>query len=182
MISILPIKMEAKGTTLAGTIFLFVFLMAVWARADTKPESDADIAAALVGTWVDQSPIQEMVADRITYFAGGQGVDFIWAAGQPESTAMRIDTRWSVTNRILVLTSVKSSDTRNVPVGIVLKDRILSISSNQFVFEPFDGYSSHVEKKPHVKTRAKTGKSIEESSTISNQKTEFSGPFPSLDL
>jgi hypothetical protein len=51
---------------------------------------------------------------------------------------------------------VKSSDTGKIPVGIELRDRIVSVSADQFVFEPEGGYGE-MEKQRHTRVRVKDG-------------------------
>ena len=136
-------------------LITFIMFLTVAACGATKTQSDADISKALVGTWIDAPSDQEPMHGRVTYFADGHGVELVWPAGQPESTAVRIETQWSVTNNILILTSVKSSNPQIVPIGVEIRDHIISISADQFVFEPADGYGD-IEKKRHVRIRQKT--------------------------
>jgi hypothetical protein len=103
-------------------------------------------------------PLSEQTAmhAKATYNVDGHGVELLWPVGQPESTALRIETRWSVTNHVMVVIGVKSSDPGKVPVGMELKDRILSITSDQYVFEPESGYGD-MEKKRQTRIRVKNG-------------------------
>jgi hypothetical protein len=130
--------------------------LAVAGNSATRTQSDADISKALIGTWIDAPSEREPTHGRVTYFADGHSVELVWPVDQTESSAIRIETRWSVTNSVLILTSVRSSNTKIVPVGIVIKDRILSISADRFVFEPAEGYGE-TEKKSHVRVRQKNG-------------------------
>jgi len=138
------------------TLITFIMFLTVAAFGATKTESDADISEALIGTWTDAPSEKEPMHGRVTYFADGHSVELVWPAAQPESTAIRIESQWSVTNSILTLTSVKSSNTQIVPIGIVIKDHIISISADKFVYEPAEGYGD-IEKKSHVRLRQKTG-------------------------
>lgn len=130
--------------------------LAFAANSATRTLSDAEISKALIGTWIDAPSEQEPMHGRVTYFADGNGVELVWPVDKTESSGIRIETRWSVTNNVLILTSVKSSNTKIVPVGVVIKDRILSISAEKFVFEPAEGYGE-TEKKSHVRLRQKAG-------------------------
>jgi hypothetical protein len=103
-----------------------------------KTETDADLAKALFGTWTDTASDNEPMHTKVTYNADGRGVELIWPRNQPPSTALRLETTWSVTNRILVLKCVKSSDTQKVPEGTEIKDRIISTSPDQFIFQSVD--------------------------------------------
>jgi hypothetical protein len=129
--------------------------LAVLADGAATTQNDTDLSASLIGTWTDPPSERTPMHGRGTYDADGHGVELVWQAGQPESTAVRIETRWEVTNQILVTSSVKSSDVQRVPVGITLHDRIVSISSDQFVFEP-EGYAGK-EKEQHTRIRVKPG-------------------------
>ena len=137
-------------------LITFIMFLAIAACGATKTQSDADISKALIGTWIDGPSEQEPMHGKVTYFADGHSVELVWPVGRPESTAIRIETQWSVTNSILILTSVKSSNTQIVPIGIQIKDHIISISENQFVFEPAEGYGD-IDKKRHVRIRSKSG-------------------------
>ena len=113
---------------------------AVLSYGATPIQNDADIAKALVGTWTDAPSDHAPMHGRITYYADGHGVEFIWPAGQPESTAIRIETQWTVASQVLVLKSVGSSDPQKIPVGVELKDRIVSVTASQLTFELTSGY------------------------------------------
>jgi len=117
-----------------------------------KTETDADIAKALVGTWTETVSDNEPMHTKVTYNADGRGVELIWPRNQPPSAALRLEMTWSVTNRILVLKCVKSSDTQKVPEGLEIKDRIISTSPDQFIFQSVD--YANTEKK-YTRTRVK---------------------------
>jgi hypothetical protein len=139
------------------TLITFMMFLTLVACGATRTQTDADISKALIGTWLDSPSDQQPLHGRVTYFEDGHSVEFVWPAGQPESTAVRIESRWSVTNSILTLTCVKSSSTQAPPIGAVIKDRVISISADKFVFEQADGYGD-MEKKSHVRIRQpKTG-------------------------
>jgi hypothetical protein len=135
-------------------IICLIMLLAVTTYGVTNTQSDADISKALIGTWIDAPSEREPMHGRVTYFADGHSVELIWPAGQTESAAIRVETHWSVTNSILILISVESSNTQIVPVGVQIKDHIVSISADKFVFEPAEGYGD-IQKKMHVRIRQK---------------------------
>jgi hypothetical protein len=137
-------------------LFSLLILSAVTAFGASRTQSDSDISKALIGTWIDAPSEREPMHGKVTYFADGHSVELVWPIDQTESSAIRIETRWSVTHSVLILTSVKSSNTKIVPVGMVIKDRILSISADRYVFAPSEGYGE-AEKKSHVRVRPKTG-------------------------
>jgi hypothetical protein len=128
----------------------FLICFTILAQGSVRTLTDKEISTTFVGTWLDSPSGKAAAHSKATYFDNGQGFELVWFGDEPESTAMRLDTSWSVTNNILTLTCVKSSNPQLVPVGIQLKDHILSISSDQFIYEPI-GYGDG---KPHVKIKA----------------------------
>ncbi len=75
-----------------------------------------------------------------TYKSDGTGTELVWPRGEPQSAGVRVTTRWSITNAVPYITSTASSDPQRIPVGINLKDQIISVSADKFVFEALDGY------------------------------------------
>jgi len=51
-----------------------------------------------------------------------------------------VTTAWNLRDGILTIKSTASSDPAKIPVGVELKDRIVSISEESFTFERYDGY------------------------------------------
>jgi len=129
---------------------------AVFSYGATPVQNDADIAKAMVGTWTDAPSDNASMHGRITYYSDGHGVEFIWPAGQSESGAIRIDTQWAVVNQVLVLKSVGSSDPQKIPVGVELKDRIVSVTASQLTFELTSGYQN-TKKSLHTWIRTENG-------------------------
>ncbi len=126
---------------------LFAFLIsAALTRAASLPIDDADIASRLVGTWINDPSDKSEPESTVTYNSDGTGVEVIHLPGQSGSGTVRVTTRWSIKNQILTLKSTESSDPQKIPVGIELKDRIISISDEKFVFETYDGYGGHIGK------------------------------------
>lgn len=115
-----------------------MFALVTAARAD-----DADLTRRLVGTWIDAPASKAPLVSTVTYNADGSSTASIWERGQPESTGVQITVHWSIKDSILSLKSVTSSDPKRVPVGVELKDRIVSISEDRFVFETFEGYGEN---------------------------------------
>jgi hypothetical protein len=136
--------------------FTLAIFLGMLSQCSATTQSDADIASALVGTWMPPLSEQTTMHGKATYYRDGHGIELLWPVGQPESTAVRIETRWSVTNRVLIVACVKSSDPGRVPVGVELKDRILSVTADEYVFEPESGYGD-MEKKRHTRIRTKNG-------------------------
>lgn len=110
----------------------------------TNLSHDAELARLLVGTWITNPDDKSQVVSTITYKSDGTGTESVRLRDQPESTSIVVTTRWSIKDDILSLKSVTSSDPQRIPVGIELKDRIISISENRFVFEAFEGYDKAI--------------------------------------
>ncbi len=102
--------------------------------------NDADLTQRLLGTWIDDPASKAPLVSTVTYNADGNSIASMWERGQPESTGVQITVRWSIKDGIFSLKSVTSSDPNRVPVGLELKDRIVSISEDRFVFEALEGY------------------------------------------
>ena len=118
----------------------YFFLTIAIASAATMMLDDKEIAKRLIGTWsTDPSDLGPITA-TVTYKANGTGTQVIRPRGEPETASVRVTTRWSITNAVLHMTSTASSDPQRIPVGINLKDRIISISADKFECEPLDGY------------------------------------------
>jgi hypothetical protein len=110
------------------------------AGAASLPLDDKEIAKRLVGTWVDEPSEQRPFVSTVTYKADGTGTELVHLREQAEATGVRVTTRWSVTNSILCIRSIATTDPKRIPVGVELKDRVISISEDKFVFEALEGY------------------------------------------
>jgi len=108
---------------------------------------DKELAKRLVGTWTTDPAELGPIVSTATYKADGTGTELVRPRDQPESAGVRVTTTWSITNGILRIKSIASSDPQRIPVGIDLKDRIISISADKFVFEALGGYGETNEKR-----------------------------------
>ncbi len=120
-------------------VYCLLLITAV-AIAATMTLDDKELAKRLVGTWLTDPSEPGPMVSRATYKADGTGTEVVWRRGDRESVGVRVTTRWSVTNEVLYITSTGSSDAQKIPVGIHLKDRIISITADKLVFEALDGY------------------------------------------
>src|SRR5579859_239135 len=112
----------------------------VLANAASITLEDKELAKRLVGTWITDPGEPGPTVSTVTYNADGTGSEVVRLREQSESAGVRVTTIWSITNGVLCIKSIASTDPQRIPVGINLKDRIISISANKFVFEAFDGY------------------------------------------
>jgi hypothetical protein len=116
-----------------------LFLLAAFsALPATTPPDDAELTRRLVGTWIPDPADKSDLVSTVTYNSDGTGIELVHLRDQPESAGVRITSRWSIKNGILTLQSVTSSDSRRIPVGLEVKDRIISISDDRFVFEAYE--------------------------------------------
>jgi len=120
-------------------VYSFFLTIAV-ASAATMALNDKELAKRLVGTWSTDPSDPGPITGTATYKADGTGTQVVRPRGEPETASVRVTTRWSITNAVIYMTSTASSDPERIPVGINLKDRIISISADKFEFEALDGY------------------------------------------
>ena len=135
--TLLKVKRMRMRVRIVITLLLLATLVA---GATTMTLDDKDLTKRLIGTWITDPAGTELAVSTATYSADGTGSEFVRARGEPESAAVRVTTRWSITNAVLHITSTASTDPQKIPVGIKLQDRILWISADKFVFEALDGY------------------------------------------
>lgn len=124
----------------ARIVAMLLLLATSLLGAATMTLDDKDLAKRLVGTWMTDPAAAEPMVSTATYKADGTGSELVRPRGESESVAVRVTTRWAITNSVLHITSTASSDPQKIPVGIKLQDRIISISADRFVFEALDGY------------------------------------------
>ena len=128
----------------------FLICCTLLAQGAVRTLTDKEISTGLIGTWLESPSADSQAHGKATYYADGRNVSLVWFGDQPESTAIHIDASWSVTNNILTLICIKSSNPQLVPIGTQLKDHVVSLSPDRFVFEPI-GYGDG---KPHIEVRA----------------------------
>ncbi len=121
-------------------LILIVGLMLT--KTAAAQSDDADLTRRLLGTWTDDPTSKSPLASSVTYNADGTSTTSMHPRDQPESTGLQITARWSINDRVLFMKSVNSSDPQKLPAGLELKDRIISISDDRFVFEAFEGYGA----------------------------------------
>ncbi len=116
---------------------------------------DTNYTRVLVGTWVNDPGDKERVSSTVSYNADGTGFELIRpGAGPGAHAAIRVDTQWSITNGVLTIKCVKATDPM-IPVNLVLKDRIISMTEDRFVFETLEGYPDNAIGKKHVRLKKK---------------------------
>ena len=128
----------------AGTVTITVKNIDLHQR---KPESDADIAVRLLGTWFE--PADGSLNFKSTYYADGHGITLMWPVGKPESTAIRLGISWSVTDGVLIRTITETSDQQPSRIGRVLKTPVVSVSSDRIVLkDQMKTYTIHKDTSP----------------------------------
>ena len=121
------------------TLFLLCG-MTLWAEQPTV--NDAELTKKLLGTWVTDPSDKISDPGTVTYHADGTGEDVIHVGKGTDVKIVRLTTRWSVKDGKLCLDCVTSSNHEIVPIGLKLKDIIISISNERLVLEAFEGYGS----------------------------------------
>jgi hypothetical protein len=119
-------------------------------------QRDHALEIKLEGTWLTVPSENQAFSSKATYRSDGTGIERVWSSGQPESQAVRVETSCAITNGILTIVSISSSDPQKIPSGIELKDRIISVSETELIFEPIEGYGGSAPKRV-IKKRIKDG-------------------------
>ena len=101
--------------------------------------SDAELMRLLVGTWTSAHG-EKTHASTVTYEADGTGREIVSFPDDKERPQVEITTEWRIEEGVLHLKSLTSSDPMRVPVGLELKDRVLSIDGERFEYAGADGY------------------------------------------
>ncbi len=123
------------------TVLCFTVVQ-VWAASAPSDE----LSQLLVGTWQSQPISDKHPIGQSTYFADGTGIEMV-PKKDPSAPLTRVSLKWRIKDKVLILTSVSSSDPDHVPVGVEIQDRIVSLTAEQFVFEPVAGYPGETPKR-----------------------------------
>ena len=101
-----------------------------------------ELAKRLVGTWVSDPASEEAgrSTSEATYREDGTGEDVIRVGDGADAKVVKLTTRWKVEGGKLCLEAVTSSDAEVIPVGLMLKDVVISISDERLVLESYEGY------------------------------------------
>jgi hypothetical protein len=110
---------------------------------DTVHLSDDELASRLVGTWKSGPEDSATHASTATYNPDGTGVEVVSFPDRPQDPAVEVTTKWRIEDGILHLNSIASTDPQRVPVGLSLKDRIVSITDDRFEYAGSDGYGGY---------------------------------------
>jgi hypothetical protein len=117
-----------------------LLLLATAGLATEPRPSDSVLARRLVGIWVTDPAAQDQFEAVVTLKADGTGREVVYVRGQPEESGVVVTLRWNVRKGIVTYESVASTDADSVPVGMTLKDRIISLTANRFEYETLEGY------------------------------------------
>ncbi len=119
-------------------ILSLILLVGTLAVCDGKqPSDDTELTRNIVGSWETDPPDKNQTASTSTYNADDTGSEIVRL---PDGTYVLVTTHWSIKKGILTLKNDTSTDTKLIPIGIVLKDRIVEISETRFVYESYEGY------------------------------------------
>jgi hypothetical protein len=98
------------------------------------------MATNMIGTWVNAAANNQPFNSESTYRADGTGEERVWPKGQPKDEAVKVQTHWMIKDGFLVVHNLRSSNPQKVAESKTFKDKILSMSKNQFTYEPWEGY------------------------------------------
>ena len=121
---------------------LLLLLSSFVVRAGEPTGKDAELSKRLQGSWVTDPAEKSSSTTKATYRADGTGEDVVRIGKGPDAAIVRLTTRWSVKDGKLCLESIASSHPQIIPIGLKLKDIIVSISDDRLVLEAFQGYGA----------------------------------------
>ncbi len=101
---------------------------------------DKELSKRIAGTWVSNPSETWHMLGTVTYNPDGTGTEVVWLRDESEGAGVKVTTRWSITNGVLYIKSIASTNPKRIPVGAEIKERIISISANTFVLEALDGH------------------------------------------
>ena len=130
------------GKNTMKPLVLFCALSTVVVAAVAPSMSDQEVSRRLLGTWASDPAADSFFVTTVTYKEDGTGTEIVFPRGETESAGVKVTTSWFVREGILTIKSTASSDPSKIPVGVEIKDRIISISDGSFTFEAYDGYGS----------------------------------------
>jgi len=135
-------------------IIAFVFTAAL-AYAVTPRSDDASLTRNLVGSWQTDPAEGTSYSSVATYKADGSALELIWKTDEIEGSRMRVTSQWSISDGVLVLRCVDSSDPSLIPIGLEIRDRIISMTDDRLVFEALDRQGQS-DGQRHTKLRKKS--------------------------
>jgi hypothetical protein len=127
-------------------LFLSVIALALTALGADQPKlgkSDAELAKLMLGSWTPDPKARPEIDAITTYRADGTVTENVWTRGQQPSTGLKAKAGWSVKNGCILFRIIESNDP-NMPVGLELKQRILSLTDDRLDYELMDGYGADV--------------------------------------
>jgi hypothetical protein len=108
--------------------------------AQNLPTQDEAIAKNLVGSWVNSPVNDQPVYTETTFRADGTGEELVWPKSGSKTNAIQLQTLWMVKGGVITVFHLRSSDPKAMPEGRGMKDKILSMSQDQFTYQPYEGY------------------------------------------
>ena len=121
---------------------LSIFSLLAFSLTETKsagnpqtPPSDADIRQKVVGTWTVgmQSAGGISIKGTVTIASDGGFVSSMTIVGHDSKQEVSYEGTWQVKGGALIETVTKS-DSKMTPVGVVTRDRIISVDEYQLVY------------------------------------------------
>ncbi len=108
--------------------------------AGAVPNSDSEIQAALVGSWVNpvDSGADAMLPARQIFNGDGTTHVYIYASPDCLEPAAAIEGRWVVVNGVLITQVTSTSDPRLIAVGQIDVVNIVDVDLNRVVLDADD--------------------------------------------
>jgi hypothetical protein len=105
-------------------------------------ESDAALAHRLVGTWVHSPDDPGPLVERLTFNADGTGISVFFDRRSPEESKTSVSMRWSVRRSLLTYVATATSNADAVRVGTTFVVKVVQVTQERFVYEPFRDYGA----------------------------------------
>jgi hypothetical protein len=131
-----------KAAHLLTFLGLFVFSLNAVNAIENTPmtPSDAEIQHKIVGTWIvdTQSANGFTIKGTVTFYANGNFVSEATVVLGKDSEHIAYEGKWQVDGGKLIETITKSN-TKNISVGKISRDKVISIRENELVYQTESG-------------------------------------------
>ncbi len=97
-------------------VALYLLLIGTLAVGAVLTPDDKELARRLVGTWTTDPSEPGPMVSTATYKADGTGTELVRPRGEPGSAAVRVTTRWSITNGCFILPAPLQVTPRRYPL------------------------------------------------------------------
>jgi hypothetical protein len=105
-------------------------------------DSDAALASRLVGAWMRPQDDPGPVVERLTLNADGTAINVFFDRRSPEESKTQVSIRWSVKHSVVTYVATATSNPDAVKVGTTFSVKLIEVTLDRFVYEPYRGYSA----------------------------------------